>query len=551
VEKFNIAQTLTESARKAPFQPAIIYPAGRDLKGRALFQQMSFRQLNEECDRYAHGLSQYGFRKGDRTLVMVRPSMDFIAVVFALLKLGAVPVLIDPGMGRKSFLQCVAETEPVNFIGIPQAHVMRVLFPKSFMTVKRVVTVGRRWFWKGAVLEDMRAENQLPFPPAPTTTEDEAAIAFTSGSTGIPKGVVYLHGMFRAQIDLLRTEIGYEEGEVDLPGLYIFALFNPALQVTTVWPDMDPTAPAKVNPAYLVEAIQTFGVTTSFGSPTIWKRVAHYCKSNQIELPSVKRILMASAPVPPRLVGDMETLLPNGQVLTPFGASEAMPITMLEGREILADTAELSDQGKGMCVGYPLRGLTIKVIKITDDPIFEWDEAFVLPPNQVGEIVVKGPVVTRLYLNRPQKTAEAKIKDSDGSIWHRMGDVGYLDDKGRVWFCGRKDHRVETKEGLLFPVMAEAIFNQHPEVERTALVGVGPYGDKRPVLLVETLRRRQYNSPSFRQKLTAELMEMGAKFSHTQNIKDVAFCEDFPVDVRHNAKIIRERLTEWVEKQGI
>jgi acyl-CoA synthetase (AMP-forming)/AMP-acid ligase II len=550
MELYNVAQTLTETAARAPFRPAVIFPAGRDAQGRAKFMQFSFQQLNQECDRYAHGLTEYGIRQGDRTLVMVRPGSELIAVAFALLKMGAVPVIIDPGMGRKPFLQCVAETEPAAFIGIPPAHVLRVLFPKPFKTVERAVTVGKRWFWGGATLDQVCSERRDPFPVAPTTTESEGAVAFTSGSTGIPKGVIYLHGMFRAQIELLKNELRIAEGEVDLPGLYIFALFNPALGVTTVFPDMDPTQPAQVNPAYLVEAIQTHGVTNSFGSPAIWKRVGKYCLENDIRLPSIKRILMASAPVPPALVEDFVTrILDGGEVNTPFGASEAMPITMMSGNEIIAETAALSEQGRGMCVGRAIRGHAIRIIRITDDPIPKWDDELVLPQGEVGEIVVKGPVVTRVYLNRPQQTALAKIRDADG-IWHRMGDLGYLDEQGRLWFCGRKAHRIETSQGLMLPVPCEAIFNHHADVIRTALVGVGERGRQRPVLVVEPRAGKTPTTQAARQKFVAELLVLGVEHEQARLIQDVLFYpSSFPVDVRHNAKIQREKLAVWAETQ--
>jgi acyl-CoA synthetase (AMP-forming)/AMP-acid ligase II len=584
-EPYNIAQTLSETAARAPFRPGVIFPAGRDAKERATFIQLSFQQLEAACNRYAHGLAAYGVEQGDRTLLMVRPGVELIAVVFALLKIGAVPVLIDPGMGRRAFLQCVTETEPTTFIGIPAAHVLRTLFPGSFKTVQRSVIVGEpraaHRLWRCPTLDKICPPRDDPFPIAPTTTESEAAVAFTSGSTGIPKGVVYRQGMFRALVALLRDEIGIAEGEVDLPGLYIFALFNPALGVTTVFPDMDPTKPAEVNPAYLVEAIQTFGVTNSFGSPTIWKRVARYCLDNGIKLPSLKRILMAGAPVPPTLIRDFIHILEGGDVYTPFGATEAMPLTMITGREILRETAELSEAGAGMCVGRPTQGNTLKIIPITDDVISTWDETLPLLQGEVGEIVVKGPVVTRQYLNRPRQTAEAKIYEPVScndevnltppaplskslergeaervEVWHRMGDLGYFDAKGRLWFCGRKSHRVETAEGLLLPVPCEAIFNQHPDVFRTALVGVGPQGAQRPVLIVEPREGKYPASASERTAFITELLALGAQHGgqlaskRIGDIQDVLFYPgSFPVDVRHNAKIQRKKLAVWASQQ--
>lgn len=557
---YNVAAALAEMAARNPYQPGIIFPAGRDSSGRAKAVQLSFAQLNAECDRYAHGLSEFGVGMGDRALLMVRPGVELIAVVFALLRTGAVPVLIDPGMGRRALLQCIAEAEPAVLIGVPLVHALRRLFPKPFAAVRRNVVVGRAHAINRALadvtLEQLCSPRTDPFPAAPTTGESEAAVAFTSGSTGIPKGVIYLHGMFKAQIAMLRDAIGIQPGEVDLALLYIFALFNPALGVTTVIPDMDPTKSASIDPARVVEAIQTYGVTNAFGSPTVWKRVAPYCVERGIRLPSLKRVLMAGAPVPPALIETMLTrvLAPDADVNTPFGATEAMPLTYMSGREIVAETAALSEQGQGMCVGRPLHGIDARIIDITDQAIPAWNDALELRPREggatpIGEIVVKGPVVTRAYLNRPEQTNLAKIQDSGGEIWHRMGDVGYFDAQGRLWFCGRKAHRVTTPDATLFPVPCETIFNHHPDVNRTALVGLGPQGRQRPVLVVEPRAGRFPGSILEKQRFTLELLALGVEHPHTRSIQDVLFYPDvFPTDVRHNAKIQREKLAVWAAK---
>jgi len=531
-----------------PFQPALVFPAGRDRQGRAQHIQLNFQQLNQLCDRYAYGLAEYGISQGDRVLLLIRPGIEFVAVTFALLKMGAVPVIIDPGMGRKAFLQCVAETEPTVLIGVPLAHVLRTAFPKPFRTVRRRVTVGKRWFWGGTTLDRLQSRRCEPFPVAATTTEDEAAVAFTSGSTGIPKGVVYSHGIFQTQVNLLREEMNFREGEVHLAGLYIFALFNPVLGITTIIPDMDPRQPAKLNPAYFVESIQTYGVTITLGSPTIFRIVGQYCLAHNIRLPSLKQVLMFGAAVRPSLIEQFSALMDSGQVFTPYGATEALPLTLIGQQEILSETGRLTKCGAGVCVGRPLGDAILRIIPVTDEPIPAWDDSLPLPPGQLGEVVVKGLVVTGLYLNRPQKTAEAKIYEADGSIWHRMGDVGYFDDKGRLWICGRKSHRVETSRGTLLPLQCEAIFNQHPAVARTALVGVGLNGRQRPILIVEP-KPGLAPVAQAKQKLINELLALGNEHEHTRHIKDVMFRDSFPVDVRHNAKIQREKLALWAEKQ--
>ncbi len=548
MEQYNIAQALSEMADRAPFQPAIIFPAGRDTQGRAKFTQLSFQQLNDLCDSYAHGFAEYGIKRGDRTLMMVRPGIELIAVTFALMKIGAVPVLIDPGMGRKAFLQCVAETEPAAMIGIPLAHIIRTLFPKPFVTMTHLITAGKRLFWGGASLKDLRSGKCDPFPAAPTTIEDEAAVAFTSGGTGIPKGVVYLHGIFKKQIEIMKGEMGVQEGEVHLSVMYIFALFNPALGVTTVIPDMDPRKTAEVNPAYLVESIQTHGVTMSLGSPLIWKILGEYCLKQCLILPSLRHVFMFGAAVMPEVVEHFAAVMPQGKIYTPYGATEALPLTMIDGEEIISRTGPKTCQGAGVCVGRPIGGLQVQIIPISDEPITQWDKSLSLPVGHIGEIIVRGDVVTRLYLNRPQQTAETKIPDKDG-LWHRMGDVGYLDEEERLWVCGRKSHRVETTQGVMLPVQCEAIFNQHPDVARSALVGIGEYGKQRPVMIIETKAGKAPRTPKDRQRLISELLECGKQHKHTQPISEVLFHPSFPVDVRHNIKIDRRVLAIWAAKQ--
>jgi len=549
MEKYNIAKALEDMAQRAPFRPAIVFPAGRDTQGRAKFTQLTFQQLNTLCDSYAHGLSEYGIQKGERVLMMVRPGVELIAVTFALLKIGAVPVLIDPGAGRKAFLQCVAETEPTTLIGIPLAHIIRTIFPKPFKTVRRLVTAGKRLFWDGTTLDEVRSDKRKPFPIAPTTTEDEAAVAFTSGGTGIPKGVVYLHGIFGSQIRIMKEEMGVEEGEVHLAVMYIFALFNPALGVTTIIPDMDPRKTAAVNPEYLVESIQTHGVTMSLGSPLIWKILSDYCLKHEITLPSLKHVFMFGAAVSPDVVKQFSKTMPGGKIYTPYGATEALPLTLINEQEIMADTGPLTQNGAGVCVGRSIGGTEIRIIPISEEAIAQWDDALTLPADKIGEIAVKGAIVTRSYLNRPQQTALAKIQDKDGQVWHRMGDLGYLDEQGRVWVCGRKSHRVETEHGLLLPIQCEAIFNDHPNVARTALVGLGERGKQQPVLIVEAKPGKAPASVQEKHKFRDEILALGAKFEHTRHIEMILFHPSFPVDVRHNTKIQRHELAVWAVKQ--
>ncbi len=538
----NIAARLPELARERPDQIAIRCPGRRGAgNGMAAYDvTLDYRQLDARSDAMAAGLAGYGIGRGVRTVVMVRPSPEFFLLMFALFKLGAVPVLVDPGIDKRALKQCLDEAQPQAFIGIPLAHVARLAL-RWAPSATRLVTVGRRLGWGGTSLAALERAGASAGPMlADTDGEDMAAILFTSGSTGVPKGVVYRHRHFLGQIQLLGSAFGMEAGGVDLPTFPPFALFDPALGLTSVIPDMDPTRPAQADPARLHDAIQRFGVTQLFGSPALMRVLAKHGRP----LPTVTRVTSAGAPVPPDVVATIRSLLPaDAQFWTPYGATECLPVAVVEGRE-LERTRAATEAGAGTCVGSVVEPNEVRIIAIDDAPLADWSQARVLATGEVGEITVAGPTATDSYFNRPQATAAAKIRETlaDGStrIVHRMGDVGYFDAQGRLWFCGRKTHRVETAQGPLYTEQVEPVFNTVPGVARTALVGVGPAGAQVPVLCVE-LQRGQSDSPALREALRAK----AAARLPDANLQHVLVHPAFPVDIRHNAKIGREKLAVW------
>ena len=542
----NIACQLEEMAVLYPQKRAVVFPYCRDKSNNVAYTHLTFKELSTLSNEYAAGFERYGIRRGTKTLLMIRPSLDFFAVVFALFKVGAVPVIIDPGMGIDRLLHCIRSVQPEAMIGIELAHLMRVLKRKYFKAVKFSVTLGRCWLWGGKTLEAIRRKG-AEFTIADTRSDELAAILFTTGSTGPAKGVEYEHGMFVEQCRIIRDTYKIGAEDIDLPTFPAFALFSVGLGMTAVIPDMDPTAPAKVNPVKIVEAINKHGCTFSFGSPALWGRVSRYCVNNKIKLPSLRKILMAGAPVPPdtheRL---LKYILPDGaETHTPYGATESLPTCDMKGSDVLAETAALTNKGKGFCVGSPVDGVDVEIIRLDDDVILEWSSELILSDYEIGEIVVKGKNVTKRYYQRPEMTALAKIKDGD-NVRHRIGDLGYKDDKGRIWFCGRKAHRVETAQKRLYTVCSEAIFNQHEKVFRSALVGVGEYGSQIPVIIIETVDTLNDDE---KKDLLGELFKLTVKNENTEVIKKILFYDSFPVDIRHNAKINREELTKWAATQ--
>jgi acyl-CoA synthetase (AMP-forming)/AMP-acid ligase II len=543
----NIAAALPRLAAEAPERVAMRCPGGRGANGLARYDlTLTYAGLDRRSDAIAAGLAKHGVVRGQRVVVMVRPSPEFFLLMFALFKAGAVPVLVDPGIDKRALKQCLDEAQPQAFIGIPLAMFARRLLGWA-RSAKVAITVGRRWAWGGATLAQVERDGAGAGPQLADTAPDEvAAILFTSGSTGVPKGVVYRHRHFVAQVGMLRDAFGLQPGGVDLPTFPPFALFDPALGLSSIIPDMDPTRPAKADPRKLHDAIARFGVDQLFGSPALMRVLAEHGQP----LPTLRRVTSAGAPVPADVVAKMRELLPpEAQFWTPYGATECLPVAVIEARE-LQSTREATEQGAGTCVGRPVPPNEVRIIAITDAPIADWSQAQVLGAEAIGEITVAGPSATDEYFARPQATALAKIRETlpDGRtrVVHRMGDLGRFDAQGRLWFCGRKSHRVRTPLGNLYTEQVEPVFNTHPEVARTALVGVGEGSEQEPVLCVEMAPHLpQYEH----ERVLAELRRLSEGFVHTARIRHFLVHDGFPVDIRHNAKIGREQLAVWAAKE--
>lgn len=520
----NVGTLLSRAAARRPDALAVAAATGGS------WRTLSFAELDHWTNRLAAGFLAHGLGRGERTLLLVPPGVELIGVTYALFKAGAVPVLIDPGMGRESFLRCVQHLAPTAFVAVPKGHVARCLFPAAFRSVRRHVTVGTRWFWGGPTLATLAATPAEGFRPADVGPEDEAAVLFTSGSTGPAKGVVYTHGIFAAQVESLRRIYGFRPGEVDLAAFPLFSLFDNALEMTSVIPDLDPARPADCDPAKIAAAIERWRCTTAFGSPAIWRRVGPWAVETGRAFPGLERVLIAGAAVPPELIRTLRRMLPDGDVGTPYGATESLPVATITGREVVEETAARTAEGAGTCVGRPVPGIEVRILRVSDDPIPTWEPDRVLGVGEVGEIVVRGPVVTRSYAGLPEATAAAKIVDGD-RFWHRMGDLGYLDARGRLWFVGRRAERVTTHAGTLYTDQVEGKLLPHLGGRRCALVGVGPAGAQEPVVVIEG----------------KEDPALAARVTERSGIPRVRFHPRFPVDARHNAKIHRHSLARWVE----
>jgi acyl-CoA synthetase (AMP-forming)/AMP-acid ligase II len=533
----NIAESFINVAKAERQRPAIIEAKS----GRTL----SFSEMQRTAERYAVYLERQGVKSQEVVMLMVTPSADFICLTLALFMLGAPIVLIDPGMGYKNLLRCIARVRPTVLIGIPKALLFAKLFRRAFATVRRSFCVGNSWGLLGADVRKVEVEEESTLVH-PADKEALAAIIFTTGSTGAPKGVRYEHRIFNAQLQLIRDYYGIGARDVDQPAFPLFALFSAALGACSVIPDMDATRPAQVDPRKFVASIHRYQVTYSFGSPAIWNVVSRYCTADRVALPSLRKILMAGAPVPWEVLERTASLLhADAEIFTPYGATESLPVASISAREVLAETMQQSRNGAGTCVGRPLPGIDIRIMEISDLPEPQLRPEKLLGEGQIGEILVRGGVVTTAYYNNPEESALAKIADGD-TFWHRMGDVGYLDDQGRLWFCGRRAHRLETEGGRMFTICCEAIVNEHPQVFRSALVAVrDDQGVTVPVIIVELVKDGSHD----RRRIIDEALELCRAHPLTKEVRTVLIHPAFPVDIRHNAKIFREKLSLWAQQQ--
>ena len=526
----NLATRLEELAAQFPAKPVFIY---QSKSGR--WDTVTFQQLCEKSQRFVDGLWACGLRPSMRAALLIPPGVDFFALAFALLKTGIVPVILDPAIGLKKVGECIAETQPEIFLGNSLTHGLRVLFGWGRASIRFNLSLAHL-----LRITNYAPPNTVHYPLL--TVDSPAAIIYTSGSTGLPKGVLFTHANFSAQLDMLVQAFGITQDEIDLPAFPLYALIDALIGVTSVIPDIHFPVPGKIDPERTISAIQRFSVTNTFASPVVLDRLASFGVPRGIKLPSLKRVITAGAPAPIPLQERFRSLLTDKtNLFGVYGATETLPIAVVESRDLFNGARLRSAQGAGVCLGHPVDGAQVRVVRISESAIQRWEDTLMMPINEVGEITGKGKAVTREYVARAEANRLAKIQDG-GEIVHRMGDVGYFDEESRLWYCGRKSQRVETANGTFFTEQIEGIFNLHPDVYRTALVGV----DGEPILWVEL---EAHSKQADKNKIKQELSELGKNHPQASTIKTFLFMDKFPTDVRHNSKIIREKLAVLAKRK--
>ena len=549
----NVIGYLDHWAVAAPDRPAVVFPRRvrpaaetpdpvSALLGVTLdYDTVTFAELSERVNRLAAALSARGLRAGDRVVVMIPMSLELYTLLLALLKLAVIIVFIDPWVGLPQIKRCIALTEPKAFAGIPMIQLLGRLSGVLSPIPMRLTARGP------ALPGEIRLERLLDevHPPVPTqevAPEDTALVTFTTGSTGVPKGANRTHGFLMAQHEALSREMGLRPGDVDLTTLPIFVLNNLASGVTSVLPKMTSAKPSEVDPRVIVRQILDHRITTAVGSPAYWKPIADFCQTHGLPLSTLRTLFTGGGPVPPGLLETLRPLMPNGEAYIGYGSTEAEPVAMITASEVCESTGARTRAGEGNCVGKPAHGIRLKVIPIVEGPVAPGPEGLAsmeLPAGTIGELVVTGEHVGKDYYRNPEAVRENKIRDVDGTIWHRLGDVGYLDGEGRIWLVGRVNNVIHHGRRTLYPIQVEALVYQLPFVKLAAVLN---HGDALVLAVTPVTWGDRRQRETWEEALHEHMALQGVPLDR------MVFLRKMPVDPRHNVKIDYAKLKRQLSR---
>jgi acyl-CoA synthetase (AMP-forming)/AMP-acid ligase II/pimeloyl-ACP methyl ester carboxylesterase len=513
----------------------------------------SWADLDTASREVAAGLAAAGVQRGDRVALLVPPGVDLVTTLYGCWRAGAVVVVADAGLGARGLTRAVAAAAPRMVVGIPRAlAAARALrWPGERVLVGGAPAAGRAVLGVSATLDELRAAGRTAPAPAPPGPDDEAAVLFTSGATGPAKGVVYRHRQLQAQRDLVAATYGVDAHDRLVAAFAPFALYGPALGIASAVPDMDVTATSTLTAGALSDAVRAVDATLVFGAPAALVNVvataADLDPEQRDALAGVRLVLSAGAPVPVPLLEQVAALTPKASVRTPYGMTEALPVTDVSLDELR--TARMQDAGPGVCVGRPLQSVRIEVLPLaadgTPDPVAR---PATTQPHVAGEIVVHAPHVKERYDGLWATQRDSVTADGG----HRTGDVGHLDVERRLWVEGRLVHVLATARGPVTPVGAEQLVEALPVVGRAALVGVGPPGAQVPVVVVEPVGLGDAaDLGRGRGGLASPALSAAVRAAAAPLVADVAavlVVRRLPVDIRHNSKVDRVRVARWAAR---
>lgn len=511
----NVAEVLRAHVATRPQARAIV--AVR----RGLPRNLSFAGLDRASARGAALLRRHGLVPGDAVLVFQPMSPELYVVLVALLRLGLVATFVDPSAGRDHIERCCALVRPRALIAGPAVQLLRLVAP----ALRRIPLVFGLGFGLPGAVRWAEADRLPPHDPiAETTPETGALLTFTSGTTGEPKAVLRTHGLLLAQQQALARALPRGAGEADLTTLPILVLSNLAMGVTSVIADADLRQPGAIDPAPVIAQLETEPLTSTVASPALLERLTRGCAERGLVLPQLKRIVAGGAPVFPHLLDALQRIAPNAEIVALYGSTEAEPIARLSRSEITPDDRLAMARGCGLLLGRPVDGADVAVLpdrwgRAIGPYSASELEALRRGPGEAGEIIVRGDHVLPGYW-KGFGDAETKL-GVDDAVWHRTGDAGSFDARGRLWLLGRCAARIDDRHGTLYALAVECALSRHPGIRRSAVVA----HRGRRILAVE---------PDAAIPLDPADLPALVPWARLEGVET---CRRLPVDRRHNAKI--------------
>jgi acyl-CoA synthetase (AMP-forming)/AMP-acid ligase II/pimeloyl-ACP methyl ester carboxylesterase len=486
-------------------------------------ETVSHAVFAERVGRAVAGLRAAGVEPGDRVAVLVPPSVDLLAVIYACWRIGAVTVVADRGLGLRGLGAAVRSARVRHVVGPRQA----LAASRTLRWAPRANTISLRSL-RGAPPSAL-ADPADPALPSPGP-DMPAAVVFTSGATGPAKGVRYTHRQLCAQRDAIRSVYDIQPTDRFVAAFAPFAVFGPALGIVTGLADMDVTAPATLTASALEDACRRIEATMVFAAPAALANVLRTATGPTPATAAVRLVLSAGAPVPMATLEAMATRCPNASLHTPYGMTEVLPVadeSLVQRRAV--------GRGRGVCVGHPVHGCDVRIVPMDPD-----DGLHVLHTGGTGEVLVRAPWMSTGY-DRLFLTEQRARPVIDGAEWHRTGDVGHLDASGNLWIEGRVVHVIRTAAGPVTPVPLEVAVEALPGVRRAAAVGVGPAGVQQVVIVLEP-------EDGDEGEASGELADAVRRSVAPHSVSAVWMVGDLPVDIRHNSKIDRAAVAARMER---
>ena len=499
-------------------------------------RRVTWRLLSQRIDELAAGLLASGVQRGDRVALLVPPGADLTACVYALWRIGAIAVVADAGLGARGIRRALRGAAPRHLIAVPRGlaavKALRLRIPGARIVVGPLTSATRAAGAKNTLVGIAAAGRGTSLPVDPPGPDDIAVVVFTSGATGPSKGVVYTHGSLESQRDALRTLYSITDADSLVAAFAPWAVLGPALGIASVVPNMQVTSPSTLTAPAVADAVAAIDATLVWASPAALHsvlRTQHELTAPQHQaLEGVRLLMSAGAPVPVTLLEGVAALVPNASLHTPYGMTEVLPVADISLTEL-----RTVGPGNGVCVGWPIPGVELAVSALDDDG--EATEAPSNLPNLTGEVMVKA-FHAKLRYDHLWATEAASSRDAG---WHRTGDVGHLDAEGRLWIEGRLPHVITTDRGTVTPVGIELAVEALDDVDRAAVVGVGPEGTQHVVVvIVPTVAERGPRVP-------LALIDAVRGVVPDVPIAAVLRRESLPVDRRHNSKIDRTAVAAW------